>query len=46
MLAVYDESLVPLGWLVLGNTVGVCDVRTGHSDTTMSFRSFTAHPLA
>ncbi len=46
MLAVCGKRLVPLGWLVLGNTVGICDVRTWNSDTTMSFRPFMAHLYA
>ncbi len=46
MLAVCSKSLVLLGWLVLGYTLGVCDVRTWNSDATMSFKSFMAHLYA
>ena len=46
VLTVCRKSLVLLGWLVLGYTLGVCDVRTWNSDATMSFKSFMAHLYA
>ena len=44
MLAVCGKSLAPLGWLVLGNTVGICDVNTWKPDSPMSFQIFHGLP--